>query len=148
MGSSSKTGHRGLGTGSMSNIGRDGNKDLRCMNKGICFLTGAETAGAGSEQDGDLAGKLGNVGEGQAVVDVASVVKLRGGNSTVDSWLDEGAMSTFDSVSGSRGHVSRVLMRGDTGMGRGVSSEAEGTPAAWLRGRDGASAARECWGRG
>jgi hypothetical protein len=148
MGSSSKTGCRGLGTGSASNIGRDGNKDLRHINKGIHFLTGAETAGTGSEQDRDLAGRGKDTGEGQTAVDRASAVKLRGGDSTVDGWLDKGAMSMFDGVSGSRGHMSRVLTRVDTGKGRGVSSEAEGIPAAWLRGRDSASAARERWGRG
>jgi hypothetical protein len=57
-------------------------------------------------------------------------------------------MSMFDGMSGSGGQMSRVLMRVDTGEGGGVSSEAEGILAAWLRGGDGASAARECWGRG
>jgi hypothetical protein len=148
VGGGGETGCGGLGTGGVSNIGRDGNKDLRCMNKGICFSTGAETAGTGGKQDGDLAGRGKDAGEGQAAVDRASAVKLRGGDSTVDGWLDEGAMSMFDGVSGGRGHMSGVSMRVDTGEGRGVSSEAEGTPAAWLRGGDSASAARECWGRG
>jgi hypothetical protein len=85
MGGSSETGCGGLGVGSVSNIGRDDNKDLRRMNKGICFSTGAETAGTGGEQDGDSAGRGKDTGEGQAAVDGVSTVKLRGSDSTVDS---------------------------------------------------------------
>jgi hypothetical protein len=120
VGGGGKTGRGGLGTGGVSNIGRDGNKDLRRMNKGIRFSTGAETAGAGGEQDRDSAGRGKDTGEGQAAVDEVSTVKLRGGDSTVNGWLDKGARSMFDGVSGGGGHMSGVSTGVDTGKGGGV----------------------------
>jgi hypothetical protein len=57
------------GAGDLSNIDRDGNKDLRCMNRGIRFSTGAETVGMGSEQDKDSADRGKDAGEGLAAKD-------------------------------------------------------------------------------
>jgi hypothetical protein len=54
-GSSGKTECGRLDAGSMSDVGGDDSKDLRRRDKGIRFLTVAETAGTGSKQDKDLA---------------------------------------------------------------------------------------------
>jgi hypothetical protein len=167
-GGGGKTGGKRLGAGSVSNIGRDGNKDLRCMNKGIHFSTEAETAGTGSEQDeGDLAGRGKDTGEGQAEVNGAL---LRGEGSMGEGLMDGGAASTSIGMSGSerdareisrrmgknegvpsktdiawgscseaRGHVSGVLSRVDTGKGGGVLSETGRAQTSWLGGRSGGS---------
>jgi hypothetical protein len=71
--------------------------------------------GAGGEYDGDSAGRGGNTGKRQAEVGRMSTMELRGGDGTRDDLLDEGAILTVDSMSGSEGDKSRVLMRVDTG---------------------------------
>src|SRR5580698_4529862 len=111
--------------GGLSNIGRDGNKDLRRMNKGIRFSTEAETAGAGSEQDeGDLAGRGKDAGEGQAAVNGASAVNLRGEDSMGESLMDEGAASSSSGVSGSEADASEMSRR--MGKYEGAPSKTDG----------------------
>jgi hypothetical protein len=81
--------------------------------------------GAGGEYDGDSAGRGGNTGERQAEVGGTSAMELRGGDGTRDDLLDEGAILTVDSVSGSEGDKSRVSTRVDTGEAGG-EGEREG----------------------
>ena len=85
------------GAGDLSNIDRDGNKDLRRMNRGIRFSTGAETAGVGSEQDEDSADRGKDAGEGLAAKDGTCQVKLRGRGNKIDGLSEGGAMSMLSS---------------------------------------------------
>jgi hypothetical protein len=132
-GSSGETGGRRLGVGGVLNIGRDGNKDLRRMNKGIRFSTGAETAGTGSEQDGDLAGRGEDAGEGQAAVDGASAVKLRSEGSMGEGLMDEGVVSTSSGMLGSKGDASKMSRR--IGKYEGTPSKTDGAWGSCSEGR-------------
>jgi hypothetical protein len=118
MGGGGETGRRGLGMGSVSNIGKDGNKDLRHMNRGIRFLTGAETAGAGSKQDGDLAGRGKDAGKGLAARDETGRVELRGRGNRIDGLSEGGVMSM--SSSGGTG-VGTEGSKQESGKATGVS---------------------------
>jgi hypothetical protein len=102
-------------------MGGDNSKELRHKDKGILFSTRAEM-GVGSEYDRDSASRGGNTGERQAEVGGMSTMESRGGDGTRDDLLDEGAILTVDSMSGSEGDKSRVSTRVDTGE---VGSEGE-----------------------
>jgi hypothetical protein len=132
-GGGGETGGGRLGTGGVLNIGRDGNKDLRHMNKGIRFLTGAETAGAGSEQDGDLAGRGEDAGEGRAAVDGVSAVKLRSKGSMGEGLMDKGAVLTSSGMSGSEGDASKMSRR--MGKYEGTPSKTDGVWGSCSEGR-------------
>jgi hypothetical protein len=97
---------------------------LRCKDKGILFSTRAEMGVCG-EYDGNSAGRGGNTGKRQAEVGGTSAMELRGGDGTRDDLLDEGAILSVDSVSGSEGDKSRVSTRVDTGEA-GSEGECEG----------------------
>jgi hypothetical protein len=144
-GGSGETGGRRLGAGGVLNIGRDGNKDLRCMNKGIRFSTGAETAGADGKQDeGDSAGRGKDAGEGQAAVNRASTVNLRGEGNMGEGLMDEGAASSSSGVSGSKADASEMSRR--MGKYKGAPSKTDGAWGSCSEGGGGSSI--ESKGRG
>jgi hypothetical protein len=137
-------------------VGGDNSKDLRHKDKGILFSTRADM-GAGSEQDGDLAGRGENTGERQAGVGRTSTVELRGGDGTRDNLLDKGMILTVDSMSGGEGDESRVSTRVDTGevgsegkhegaVGNGKGMGSKGRNAGMVDGEDGREG--NDWGQG
>jgi hypothetical protein len=59
----------GLGAGGVSNIGSVGGANSKGKGDGRNIFRRAETAGADGKRDGDSGGEMGNVGEGQAMME-------------------------------------------------------------------------------
>jgi hypothetical protein len=120
----------GLGMGSVLNIGSVGGANSKGKGNGRNIFQRAETVGADNKRDGDSEGKMGNVGEGQATMEQASIVRLRGGGNVGDDLMGEGVMATLSSCSASVGIASiKEGSGGDTGMSEGR----EGVSGVWLK---------------